>query len=266
MLESPEVGVIGGSGLYQLLDDAGEMRIDTPYGPTSDAISVGLLGKRTVAFIPRHGRHHELPPHLVPYRANLWALKEIGVRRVIAPAASGSLQPGIEPGDIVVCDQFVDRTSGRPDTFSDRGKVIHASMAEPYCPAMRRLAREAAESLGIRVHGQGTVVVIQGPRFSTRAESRWFTSAGWSVVNMTQYPEAALARELGICYVNLSVVTDRDAGVEGDPATASVDAATVLTRLREGMGRARNLIAEVSERLDAASRCDCQALAVAARI
>ncbi|MDQ6900099.1 MAG: S-methyl-5'-thioadenosine phosphorylase [Candidatus Dormibacteraeota bacterium] len=217
MADGPHVAVIGGSGLYRLLDDPEEVRLDTPYGNTSDVVSIGNLGGATVAFLPRHGRNHELAPHQVPYRANLWALKKLGVRRVIAPAASGSLQSEIFPGDIVICDQLVDRTSGRADTYSEPGCVIHASLADPYCEALRHLACAAARTLELRVHEEGTVVVIQGPRFSTRAESRWFAQAGWAVVNMTQYPEAALARELGLCYLNLSVVTDRDAGVTGDP-------------------------------------------------
>lgn len=260
------LGVIGGSGLYELLDDAEEVVLDTPFGATSDVIHVGEMGGQPTAFIARHGRAHHLPPHLVPYRANLWALHHLGVRRVVAPAASGSLQPGIQPGDIVICDQFVDRTYGRPDTYSEAGSVIHVSMADPYCPALRHLAAGAAQQLGVRAHPGGTVVVIQGPRFSTRAESRWFAEAGWSVVNMTQYPEAALARELGLCYVNLSVVTDRDAGVPGDPGAPAVDARTVLAVLREGMNDARAMIAVMARGLTGLPQCDCQALAERARI
>jgi len=258
--------VIGGSGLYHLLDGAEEVVMHTPYGPTSDVIHVGELTGHPTAFLARHGREHQLPPHLVPYRANLWALREIGVRRVIAPAASGSLKPGVRPGDMVICDQFVDRTSGRADTFSEAGAVIHVSMAEPYCPALRSLATQAARLLRIRAHAEGTVVVIQGPRFSTRAESRWFADAGWSVVNMTQYPEVALARELGLCYLNLSVVTDHDAGIPGDPSAPAVDARTVLEVLREGMGDARRMIAEVARGLTGMGPCDCAALAERARI
>jgi len=265
-LPSADVAVIGGSGLYALMDDAFDLVIDTPYGATSSPVSVGQLGGRAVAFIPRHGRQHQLPPHAVPYRANLWALRELGVSRVIAPSASGGLQAGIRPGDIVVCDQFVDRTSGRADTFSEPGQVIHASMAEPYCATLRGLACESARALDIRAHGRGTVVVVQGPRFSTRAESRWFSDAGWSVVNMTQYPEVALARELGLCYLNLSVVTDMDAGDAGDPDTPAVDARSVLEVLREGMAGVRLLVAEITGRLDSAPPCDCKALGDAARI
>ena len=265
-LPSAEVAVIGGSGLYELMPDAVDVVIDTPYGATSAPVSVGEMGGRVVAFIPRHGRRHELPPHAVPYRANIWALRQLGVSRVIAPSASGGLQRGLRPGDIVICDQFVDRTSGRADTFSKAGDVIHASMAEPYCAALRRLACESARELKITAHEQGTVVVVQGPRFSTRAESRWFSDAGWSVVNMTQYPEVALARELGLCYLNLSVVTDMDAGAPDDPGVPTVDARTVLEVLREGMAGVRLLVAAITDRLDSAAPCDCRALGEAARI
>ena len=265
-LPSAEVAVIGGSGLYELIPGAVDIVIDTPYGTTSAPVSVGELNGRAVAFIPRHGRQHELPPHAVPYRANLWALKELGVSRVIAPSASGGLQPGIRPGDIVVCDQFVDRTSGRADTFSQPGSVLHATMAEPYCTALRQLACHSARALGIRAHEEGTVVVVQGPRFSTRAESRWFSNAGWSVVNMTQYPEVALARELGLCYLNLSVVTDMDAGAPGDPDARAVDARSVLQVLREGMATVRLLVAAITDGLHTAAPCDCRALGEAARI
>lgn len=258
--------MIGRSGLYALLDNADEVVVDTPYGSTSDVVTVGDLGGCRTAFIPRHGRRHQLPPHLVPYRANLWALQKLGVQRVIAPAASGGLQASIHPGDIVICDQLVDRTSGRPDTYSEAGRVIHVSMADPYCGAMRVLARDAAGELGIRAHADGTVAVIQAPRFSTRAESRWFTDVGWSVVNMTQYPEAALARELGLCYLNLSVVTDRDAGVPGDPSSAAVDARTVLEVLRGGMGDARRLIEAIALRIGALATCECSAIAARGRI
>ncbi|GAC1328743.1 MAG: S-methyl-5'-thioadenosine phosphorylase [Candidatus Dormibacteria bacterium] len=266
MAEPPLLGVIGGTGLYELLDNAQEISLETPYGPTSDVIHVGSLEGCATAFLARHGRGHHLPPHLVPYRANLWALRHLGVRRVIAPAAGGSLQPSIRPGDIVVCDQVVDRTTGRQDTFSEAGAVIHVSMADPYCPGLRALASRSAEHLGIRAHRAGTVVVIQGPRFSTRAESRWFAENGWSVVNMTQYPEVALARELGLCYVNLSVITDRDAGIPGDPGAPAVDARTVLEVLRDGMDQARALVTHMAQRLPALPPCDCEDLALRARI
>jgi 5'-methylthioadenosine phosphorylase len=219
-LPKAEIGVFGGSGFYSLLDNAEEHRINTPYGAPSSPVMVGEIGGRSVAFLPRHGKDHQLPPHMINYRANVWAMKELGVTRIIGPNACGSLQPGVKPGDFVICDQFVDRTWGRIDTFYDGPITTHVSSADPYCETMRAVAIEQADALGITVHPKGTVVVIQGPRFSTRAESRWFASQGWEVINMTQYPECYLARELEICYCNISLITDHDAGTEGvEPVT-----------------------------------------------
>lgn len=210
-----EIGVFGGSGFYELLDDPREYRLNTPYGAPSSPVMVGDIGGRTVAFLPRHGKDHSLPPHRINYRANVWAMKDLGVSRIIGPNACGSLQPGVRPGDFVICDQFVDRTWGRADTFYDGPITTHVSSADPYCDVMRGVAIGAAKDLGITAHPTGTVVVIQGPRFSTRAESRWFASQGWEVINMTQYPECYLARELEMCYCNISLITDHDAGAEG---------------------------------------------------
>jgi len=219
-LPTAEIGVFGGSGFYSLLDNAEEHRINTPYGAPSSPVMVGEIAGRTVAFLPRHGKDHQLPPHMINYRANVWAMKELGVSRIIGPNACGSLQAHVKPGDFVICDQFVDRTWGRIDTFYDGPITTHVSSADPYCPTMREVAVEQARAAGITVHETGTVVVIQGPRFSTRAESRWFASQGWEVINMTQYPECYLARELEMCYCNISLITDHDAGAEGaEPVT-----------------------------------------------
>ncbi len=215
-----EIGVFGGSGFYSLLDEPVEVKVDTPYGAPSASLTVGEIGGRRVAFLPRHGAEHTLPPHMINYRANVWAMKQLGVTRIIGPNACGSLQADVKPGDFVICDQFVDRTWGRKDTYYDGPTTTHVSSADPYCPTMRAAAIEKARELGITVHETGTVVVIQGPRFSTRSESRWFASQGWEVINMTQYPEAYLARELEICYCNISLITDHDAGAEGaEPVT-----------------------------------------------
>ncbi|MDQ3982664.1 MAG: S-methyl-5'-thioadenosine phosphorylase, partial [Actinomycetota bacterium] len=207
------IGIFGGSGFYSLLDDVRNENVQTPYGPPSAPVSIGSVGGVDVAFLPRHGPKHELPPHKINYRANVWALNEVGVTRIIGPCAAGSLQRDVKPGEFVVCDQLVDRTTGRADTFYDGPVTTHVSFADPYCPELRALAIETARSEGIPVHERGTVVTIQGPRFSTRAESKWFQDAGWQVINMTQYPEAYLARELEICYVNISLITDYDVGV-----------------------------------------------------
>lgn len=215
------VGIFGGSGLYRLLEGAEDVELDTPYGAPSAPVTIGEIGGVRVAFLPRHGRSHEYPAHRVPYRANLWALKELGVRRVIGPCACGALRADLALGEFVVCDQFVDRTSGREATFYDGPETVHVSAADPYCPDLRATVVATARELGIAVRDGGTVVVVQGPRFSTRAESSWFASMGWDVVNMTAYPEGWLARELELCYVNVSMVTDHDVGVGGvEPASA----------------------------------------------
>jgi 5'-methylthioadenosine phosphorylase len=232
------IGVFGGTGFYSFLGDVEVVEVDTPFGPPSAPVSIGSVEGIPVAFLPRHGLEHQFPPHKVNFRANVWALKELGVERIIGPCAAGSLKPEVEPGHFVVCDQLVDRTSGRADTFYDGPITTHVGFADPYCPEMRKLAVEAARSEGITVHDRGTVVTVQGPRFSTRAESRWFQDAGWEVINMTQYPEAFLARELEICYVNISLITDYDVGVEGETEAVSHEAVVqVFNANLEGLRR-----------------------------
>ena len=211
-----EIGIFGGSGFYKFLDKIEEVTVETPYGPPSDALFIGEVGGKKVAFLPRHGRKHAIPPQAINYRANLWAMKEIGVTRIISPCAVGSLQKEIKPGDFVISDQFIDRTKGRIDTFYDGPIATHVSAADPYCPVMRDLAIKATEENKVTCHKTGTIVVIQGPRFSTKAESKWFTSMGWSTINMTQYPEGHLARELEMCVVNIALATDYDSGLVGD--------------------------------------------------
>jgi len=215
------LGVIGGSGFYTFFDSAkGPVRsinVDTPYGEPSAPVTVGTIGEHEVAFLPRHGAAHQFSAHTVPYRANMWALRKLGVRRVFGPCAVGSLDPENGPGAMVVPDQLVDRTNGRADTYFDSG-AVHVDFADPYCPTLRA----AVTGLPDVVDG-GTMVVIQGPRFSTRAESRWFASAGFSLVNMTGYPEAVLARELEICYAAIALVTDLDAGVSVGDGVKAVD-------------------------------------------
>jgi 5'-methylthioadenosine phosphorylase len=215
------------------------VEVETPYGKPSAPIVVGAVGGKQVAFLPRHGRNHELPPARIPYRANVWAMKELGVRRIIGPNASGALKAELELGEFVVCDQFVDRTSGRGDTYYEGPETTHVSAADPYCADLRRILVETARELGIPVRDGGTVVVIQGPRFSTRAESRWFQEAGWDVINMTAYPEGYLARELELCYANVSMVTDHDVGVEG---TAPVSHEGVLAVFQQNNEKLRDLL------------------------
>ena len=226
-----EIGVFGGSGFYEFLDDCTEIEIATPYGPPASPVSVGTVAGRRVAFIARHGRHHDYVAHRVPYRANVWALASVGVRSIVAPCSVGSLQPDLHPGDLVVVDQIIDRTKDRVDTFHDVGSgdglpgsdgaVHHQTFAEPYDATLRSILLDAARSVGgCTVHDGGTMVVINGPRFSTRAESLWFRQMGWHVVNMTGYPEAVLAAEANIPYAAVALVTDYDAGVDGiEPVT-----------------------------------------------
>ena len=246
---SADVGVFGGSGFYDFLDHLRAVPVDTPYGPPSEPPVVGDVGDRSVAFIPRHGNDHRFPAHRVNYRANVWAMRSLGVKAVISPCAAGSLQLPVEPGHFVVSDQFVDRTSGRADTFFDGPIVSHVSSAETYDPTLRAIALEVIREHGITVHDGGTVVVIQGPRFSTKAESRWFTEAGWEVINMTQYPEAYLCRELGMAVVNIALITDYDAGVlEG---TTAVTAHDVLAVFEQNAERIRKVVLDMIARFPA---------------
>jgi 5'-methylthioadenosine phosphorylase len=216
-----DLAVIGGSGFYEFADNVHHLQVDTPYGAPSDRVAVASFdtpqGTRAVAFLPRHGAEHTVPAHAVNYRANLWALRSLGARRVIAPCSVGSLRAELQPGHMVVLDNLVDRTWGRGDTYFDGadGVVNHVGFAEPYDVTLRGAAVEACRVHGVTVHDGGTVVVINGPRFSTKAESRWFSAMGWSVVNMTQYPEAFLAAELQMAYCGIALVTDYDAGLEG---------------------------------------------------
>jgi 5'-methylthioadenosine phosphorylase len=251
-----EIGVFGGSGFYSFLEDAVEVALDTPYGPPAAPVTIGEVGGRRVAFLPRHGLRHELLPHRINYRANLWAMRELGVTRLIGPCAAGSLQPGVAPGDFVVPDQLVDRTWGRADTFYEGPVAHHVSYADPYCADLSGVAVDAARAAGITVHPTGTVVVVQGPRFSTRAESRWYRAQGWEVINMTQYPEAYLARELGICYAAIALITDYDTGVEGE-GVEPVTQAEVFGFFKSNLDRVRWLLFDVIGAIPDKRACQC---------
>jgi 5'-methylthioadenosine phosphorylase len=248
--EQAEIGVFGGSGFYSLLDDVLEIKVDTPYGPPSDSFFLATVAGRPVAFLPRHGRRHTIPPHRINYRANVWAMRSLGVKAVISPCAAGSLALHVKPGDFVVCDQFVDRTGGqRPHTFYDGPIVTHLSSAETYDPTLRQLAIDTIRDHGIEVHERGTVVVIEGPRFSTKSESKWFSDAGWEVINMTQYPEAWLCRELGMAVVNIALITDYDAGVH--EGTEAVDAMSVLEVFAQNAERIQKVVLDLIGRMPA---------------
>ncbi|APE33288.1 methylthioadenosine phosphorylase [Nocardia mangyaensis] len=275
-LPRPALAVIGGSGFYDFFDaDATHIEVDTPYGAPSAPIAIGEVDGRLVAFLPRHGKQHEFAPHTLPYQANLWALRSLGVRRVFAPCAVGSLRADWGPGTVVVPDQLVDRTSGRPQTYFDGGGV-HVSFADPYCDDLRAAAVRAAgpkagaerdhagpsgappsdtaKSAGddLRVEDSGTMVVVQGPRFSTRAESRWFAGQGWDLVNMTGHPEAVLARELEMCYAAVALVTDLDAGLEEGDGVHAVD---VFAEFKKNLGPFKELMRRAVSAVDGTDTC-----------
>lgn len=252
-----EIGVFGGSGFYSLMDDFDEIKVETPYGAPSDLVAIGTIAGRKVAFLPRHGKKHHYPPHMIPYRANIFAMKQLGVTRIIGPNAVGSLQSHIKHGDFVVCDQFVDRTNGRKDTFYDGPVVTHISTARPYCENLRKLAVEIGREQGVTMHENGTCVVVQGPRFSTHAESLWYTKMGWHVINMTQYPECALALEQEICYVNIALITDYDAGIVAEGGAEPVSAGEVVQVLNKNNERVRNIILEMVRRMPDTRDCFC---------
>lgn len=253
-----DIGVFGGSGFYTFMDNVEFVEVDTPYGKPSDKIALAEYGGKRIAFIPRHGSQHQLPPHKIPYRANIYAMKELGVKKIIAPTSSGSLQPAIKPGDFVICDQFVDRTWGRNDTFFDGPVTKHISAAYPYCPTLRQLAIDVGKEQKITIHERGTVVVIQGPRFSTVAESRWFSKMGWEVINMTQYPECYLAREMGMCYVNIALITDFDAGLEGQENIRPVTEEEVYRVFGENNEKVKTMLLELLKRIDLEQEgCTC---------
>lgn len=252
-----QIGVFGGSGFYSLIEKEAEIKVDTPFGQPSDRITIGSIKGVRTAFMPRHGANHQYPPHMINYRANLWSMKKLGVKRVIAPGACGSLNQKMKPGDFVFCDQFIDKTYGRASTFYDGPVAVHISTDEPYCRELRGLGSKTAQKLGISYHDAGTAVIIQGPRFSTKAESQLNMKSGWHVVNMTQYPEVVLARELKMCYLNISLITDWDAGfadVEGIEPVTGEEIGRVFKENNEKMIEILfNLVPMIPEK----QSCDC---------
>ena len=251
-----DIGVIGGSGFYAFLENAHEVPVETPFGPPSEAPLVGEVAGRRVAFLPRHGRDHRFPPHRVNYRANIWALRAVGVRQILGPCAVGSMHTELGPGRLVIPDQLIDRTWGREHTvFDGVGKVVHTSLADPYCARGRESAIAGAQAAGWPAEEAGTLVVINGPRFSTRAESLWHKAAGGTVVGMTGAPEAAIARELALCYTSLAVVTDLDAGVQ---VGEGVTHAEVLATFGASIEKLKNVMAATIERLPSDDDCTCR--------
>ena len=252
-----DIGVIGGSGFYSLLDDASPVDLDTPFGPPSGDVTVGTLGGRRVAFVPRHGVGHRFAPHRVPYRANLWALRSAGVRQILALSAVGSLRTDLPPGSLVIPDQILDRTSGRARTYLDAdNEVFHVAFADPYCPVGRACGLAAAGVTGLPVMAEATMVVVNGPRFSTRAESEDFQRVGAAIIGMTGMPEAGLARELALCYTTLTLVTDLDAGIE---IGSGVTQAQVFEQFAANVPRLRTLLVATIEQLPPGQTelCEC---------
>lgn len=253
MTDSPraDVAVIGGSGFYSFLADAVEHEVTTPYGAPSAPIAVGEVSGRAVAFLPRHGKHHEAPPHGINYRANAWALRSLGVRQVLAPCAVGGLRDTVAPGDLVVPDQLVDRTHRRVGSFVESG-AVHLPFADPYCPGVSAALCSADPD----IHDGATMVVVEGPRFSTRAESRHYAAQGWDLVNMTGAPEAALAREMGQCYAALALVTDMDAGADTGEGVGQDE---VFALFRQNLDRLTGLLATAIADLPDPDGCACGA-------
>lgn len=254
MAKNP-IGVIGGSGLYQMegLTITGEKVVETPFGKPSDAIMLGRLGDSEVAFLPRHGRGHKILPHEINYRANIYAMKTLGVEKIISVSAVGSMKEKIKPGHLVIVDQFVDRTKCRVDTFFGEGIAVHASFADPVCQCLKKLAAASAKKIGAKVHDGGTYVCIEGPMFSSRAESNIYRSWNVDVIGMTNYQEAKLAREAEICYVTIALSTDYDCWrVEEGP----VDVAMVMNTMKENVAKAKATIREMIPKVDAC-KCAC---------
>lgn len=257
--DRPRLGIIGGSGLCELpeLEARQTVKPETKYGQVSDEILIGNLGRCSVAFLPRHGRKHTLPPHKVPYKANLAALKALGVTHVIGTCIAGSLQKQVVPGSLMIPDQFVNLTWGRDDHFAEDGSFLHLPMGEPYCVALRNLLCKSAASVGSPLIKTGTVAVIQGPRFSTAAESRWFSANGWDIVNMTQYPECYFARELGLCYAVVAAVTDYDVGLKESLTMNPEAMSAILEIFRTNIQKSWEVLKRCAENHAEGFSCSC---------
>ena len=253
--EKAEIGIFGGTGIYdsEMLQNSKEITIDTPYGKTSDSITIGEFNGRKIAFMPRHGKKHTIPPHMINYRANIWAFKELGVKRIIAPSAVGSLKENFQPGNFALPTQFLDFTKSRETSFSENGRVIHISVAEPFCPELQKTVINSARKQDIILHDKCTYVCIEGPRFSTKAESKFFKSTGADIIGMTLVPECQLAREAQICYVSISTVTDYDVWAE-KPVTAK----EVLETLSKNVEKTKQLLTILIDNIPKTKNCNCE--------
>ena len=255
MNENVEIGIFGGTGIYDsgILKNSKEITMDTPYGKTSDSITVGEFNGRNVAFMPRHGKKHTIPPHLINFRANIWAFKELGVKRIIAPSAVGSLKEEFEPGHFALPSQFIDFTKSRKGTFSEDGKVIHISVADPFCPELQNVILNITKKEKIQMHENCTYVCIEGPRFSTKSESKFFRTTGADIIGMTLVPECQLAREAQICYVSISTVTDYDVWAE-KPVTAK----EVMEILTKNVETTKKILTLVINQIPEIKSCSCE--------
>ena len=254
MEKDVEIGIFGGTGIYDsgLLEDPQEIQVDTPYGKPSDSITVGIFKGRKIAFLPRHGKKHTIPPHMINYRANIWAFKELGISRILAPSAVGSLKENLEPGHFVLPTQFLDFTKSRIDSFSKEGRVIHISVADPFCPELQSSIKQVVNNQGDHIHENCTYVCIEGPRFSTKAESQFYRSTGADIIGMTLVPECQLAREAQMCYASISTVTDYDVWAE-KPVTAK----EVLETLSKNIERTKKILIDLIEKIPSARSCAC---------
>ena len=255
MQETAEIGIFGGTGIYDsgLLKESKEITIDTPYGKTSDSITIGEFNGRKVAFMPRHGKKHTIPPHLINYKANIWAFKELGVKRIIAPSAVGSLKDELEPGHFALPSQFIDFTKSRKGSFSEEGRVIHISVADPFCPELQNIVADVIKDQDVVMHKDCTYVCIEGPRFSTKAESKFFRTTGADIIGMTLVPECQLAREAQICYMSISTVTDYDVWAE-KPVTAK----EVLETLSKNVEKTKEILTVLIDKIPKTKSCDCE--------
>ena len=255
MQETAEIGIFGGTGIYDsgLLKESKEITIDTPYGKTSDSITIGEFNGRKVSFMPRHGKKHTIPPHLINYKANIWAFKELGVKRIIAPSAVGSLKEEFEPGNFALPTQFIDFTKSRKGTFSEDGRVIHISVADPFCPELQNIILDVANEQQVKIHNDATYVCIEGPRFSTKAESKFFKSTGADIIGMTLVPECQLAREAQICYASISTVTDYDVWAE-KPVTAK----EVMETLSKNVEITKKILTVLIDKIPETKSCSCE--------
>ena len=252
-----EIGIFGGSGFYELLSNSEELDIDTPFGKPSDKLMKGTFENKEVIFLPRHGRGHKIPPHKINYCANLWAMKEAGVKKILAPSAVGSLRREISPGTLVVCDSYIDRTRNREDTFFHGPEVRHMTSIDPYCQCLRKEILSACNRAGVPVKDGGTMVVINGPRFSTIPESKWFSTFA-DVIGMTGYPEVVLANELGICYANVALVTDYDAGLHNEAGLAASSAQEILATFKKNLGNIHKVVLDVIKNMPMGDCARCK--------